>query len=105
MGSDDVLLSKAQSKLRWVILFLNCIMMVGNYYAYDIPAALKTQLDDYMGNPDDYETYFNLLYTVYSIPNIFLPFLGGFFVDKFGVRTCLVAFVAMVTLGASVSMV
>lgn len=49
------------------------------------------------------QTYFNLLYTVYSIPNIFLPFLGGYFVDKFGVRTCLVAFVAMITLGASVS--
>ena len=78
--------------------------MIGNYYSYDIPAALKTKLDDYMGNPDDYETLFNLLYTVYSIPNIFLPFLGGFFVDKFGVRTCLVSFVSLITLGAAVRM-
>mgnify|MGYP003385567793 FL=1 len=30
-------------------------MMIGNYYSYDIPAALKTQLDDYMGNPAEYE--------------------------------------------------
>mmetsp|Transcript_1682 Transcript_1682/g.2961 ORF Transcript_1682/g.2961 Transcript_1682/m.2961 type:complete len:576 (+) Transcript_1682:21-1748(+) len=102
MDKQSLLLNKAQSRLRWVILFLNCIMMIGNYYCYDIPAALKTQLDDYMGNPDDYETYFNLLYTVYSIPNIFLPFLGGFFVDKFGVRTCLVAFVTLITIGASI---
>lgn len=104
MDKEDnaVVLKKAQSKLRWIILSLNCIMMIGNYYSYDIPAALKTQLDDYMGNPSNYETYFNLLYTVYSIPNVFLPFFGGFFVDKFGVRTCLVAFVTMITIGSSV---
>lgn len=102
LNGDDVLMKKAQSKLRWLILFLNCILMIGNYYCYDIPAALITQLDDYMGNPADYETYFNLLYTVYSIPNIILPFLGGFFVDKFGVRTCLVVFVATITVGQAI---
>ena len=48
----------------------------GNYYTYDIPAALKSQLDDYMGNPDNYETLFSLLYTLYSIPNIFIPLFG-----------------------------
>lgn len=43
----------------------------------DIPAALKTPIDDYMGNPDDYESLFALLYTVYSIPNVIIPLFGS----------------------------
>jgi MFS family permease len=33
---------------------------------------------------DDFEFYFNLLYSVYSLPNIFLPFLGGLLIRKLG---------------------
>lgn len=79
--------------------FLSCVMMIGNYYCYDNPAALKTQIDDYMGNPGDYETMFSLLYTVYSIPNVILPFFGGYFVDKLGTRICLIAFTLFITCG------
>lgn len=52
-----------------------------------------------MGNPSNFETYFSLLYTVYSIPNIILPFFGGFFVDKIGVRLCLIIFVLLIAAG------
>jgi MFS family permease len=52
-----------------------------------------------MGSPSDFELMFNLLYTLYSIPNIFLPFFGGFFVAKFGVRLCLIIFVALIAIG------
>lgn len=74
-------------------------MMIGNYYCYDNPAALKTQIDDYMGNPSDYETLFSLLYTVYSIPNVILPFFGGYFIDKLGVRLCLLVFAGCILTG------
>ena len=73
--------------------------MIGNYYCYDNPAALKSQIDDQMGNPSDYETLYSLLYTVYSIPNVILPFFGGYFVDKFGVRTCIFVFAAFIFCG------
>ncbi len=63
-------IEKSRSPLRWPVLLLACIMLVGSYYCYDIPAALKTQIDDYMGDPSDYETYFALLYTLYSVPNV-----------------------------------
>lgn len=76
--------------------------MIGNYYCYDIPAALHTQMDDYMGNQSDFETYFSLLYTVYSVPNIVLPFFGGYFVDKWGVRPCLFLFTGFLTVGQAV---
>jgi MFS family permease len=85
--------------MRWFILFFSCLMMVGNYYCYDIPAALHSQMNEYMGKPDDFETMFSLLYTVYSIPNVILPFFGGYFVDKLGVRLCLLVFASLITAG------
>lgn len=93
---------KAESSFRWIILFLTCIMMIGNYYCYDIPAALNSQMDDYFGKPSDFETLFSLLYTVYSVPNVILPFFGGYFVDSWGVRICLLIFACLITIGQTV---
>jgi len=95
----EVVKAKPESMTRWVILVLTCVMMIGNYYCYDIPAALHSQMDDYFGKPDDFETYFSLLYTVYSVPNVILPFFGGYFTDRFGARICLVVFCTFITLG------
>jgi hypothetical protein len=93
---------KAESGYRWIILFLTCVMMIGNYYCYDIPAALNSQMDDYFGKPGDFETLFSLLYTVYSVPNIILPFFGGYFVDSWGVRICLLIFACLISAGQAV---
>jgi hypothetical protein len=65
-----IITEKSQSGWRWVILILGCLMMIGSYYCFDIPAALKTQIDDYMGDPSDYEINFGLLYTLYAAPNV-----------------------------------
>ena len=40
-----VVLRKSDSTLRWLILVLNCIVMVGVYYTFDFPAAMKTQVN------------------------------------------------------------
>lgn len=74
-------------------------MMIANYYCYDIPAALHQQFQDYMGSEDNFETYFQLLYTLYSVPNVILPFFGGYFVDNWGVRVCLVIFTSLLAIG------
>lgn len=95
----QVVKKKSESVWRWAILFFTCVMMIGNYYCYDIPAALNSQMDDYMGKPDDFETLFSLLYTVYSVPNVILPFFGGYFVDRLGVRMCLIIFAVCITVG------
>lgn len=95
----NVPLDKSTSSTRWIILILACLMLVGSYYCFDIPAALKTQLDDYMGDPSDYEMRFGLLYTLYAAPNVILPFFGGVFVDKLGVRLSLLVFCSLITLG------
>jgi MFS family permease len=39
-----------------------------------------------------WQTWYSLLYTVYSIPNVILPFFGGFLVDKLGVVKMLLIF-------------
>ena len=59
-----VLTAKSQSNLRWPVLLLLCLLLIGQYYTYDEPAALKTQIGDYMGNPEGYETLYSLLYSV-----------------------------------------
>lgn len=74
--------------------------MTGSYYAYDIPSALHQQLQDYMPPSENYETNFNLLYTVYSIPNVILPLFGGNVVDRHGAPLCLTIFAATVFMGA-----
>jgi len=74
--------------------------MFGNYYAFDNPASLNKPLQDYMEMSDDSYAYFlNLLYTSYSLPNIVLPWLGGYASDKFGHRRLLLSLSAMVAVG------
>lgn len=50
----------------------------------DTPSSLYAALQDHYlfynengGSAATFELYFNLLYSVYSIPNILLPFLGA----------------------------
>ena len=70
IGTDSTIKTKAQSNLRWLVLFSSCLVMIGNYYCYDNPAALHTQLQQYLNKPTNYETLFSLLYTVYRFLHI-----------------------------------
>ncbi|RQM20235.1 hypothetical protein B5M09_001587 [Aphanomyces astaci] len=84
-------MEKSELPMRWLVLFLSCTLMIGNYYCFDNPAALKSQLQQHFNNlpAERYEFLYNLLYTLYSIPNIILPFCGGFLVDRLGARVTL----------------
>jgi len=42
-------------------------MMVGNYYCYDNPAALHTQLEQWVGKPSNYGITKNLLLQIIMI--------------------------------------
>ena len=48
---------------------------------------------------------FNLLYTVYSMPNMVFPILGGIFLDKIGIRSGLLLFTVILTIGQGVFMI
>jgi len=98
--SSDML-KKSSLRARWLVLSLACVVMTGSYYAYDIPSALHQQLQDYMPQSPHFETQFNLLYTVYSIPNVILPLFGGNIVDRCGAPACLALFAFFTVLGSS----
>jgi MFS family permease len=46
-----------------------------------------------------------MLYTVYSLPNMVLPIFGGLFLDKLGIRSGLLFFTMVLTLGQMVFMI
>lgn len=88
--------------LRWLILLLACLLLFGNYYAYDNPAALNRPLQAFLGH--DYDTWqyeLNLMYAVYSFPNMFIPLIGGSLMDKADPAWVLLGFSTVVCLGQS----
>ncbi|KAL1924887.1 uncharacterized protein VTP21DRAFT_4541 [Calcarisporiella thermophila] len=85
---------------HWIVLLLACLLLFGNYYAYELPAALNLQLNERLGS--DYATWqyqLNLLFTISSLPNIFMPLLGGVGVDRLGADRMLIAFTFFVCIG------
>jgi len=44
---------------------------------------------------------FNLLYSVYSIPNILLPFFAGYLLDSIGIKAGILIFNFLIILGHS----
>jgi len=86
------------SNARWCILLLTCGGLFGQFYAYDNPSALNEQLREVMG-VEEYQYYFNLIYSVYSFPNLVLPLVMGVLMDWFGYRALVCVLAACVVLG------
>ena len=91
-----------REKARWIILFFSIFLLFGSYYCFELPAALKDSLEvrfsGYLSS-EEYEYFFNSLFSVYSLPNIILPFLNGYLVDKIGLKGVLFSLVLLVMLG------
>lgn len=67
--------------IKWWVLAFASVMIIGNYYVYDSIAPLADQLNRELGFTD---TQIGSLNAIYSLPNIFLVFMGGLLVDRFG---------------------
>ena len=87
----------SESRWRFGALALASLASVGSYYCYDNPAALAGPLRLALGLRS--ATGFNALYTVYSAPNVILPFFGGVLVDSLGTGASQAAFLMAVTAG------
>lgn len=91
------------SNVRWIVLILSCLLLFGNYYAYDNPAALNKPLQLWLGHSyDNYQYELNLLYSVYSFPNMFLPLIGGQLLDRVDPKRILLLFSLFVCVGQSI---
>ena len=81
---------------RWLVLFLLNLTLAGDYYCYDNPQALQIYLQKDLNI--DASTY-NLLYSVYNLPNIILPLVAGRLIDFFGVRMATIFYASLIVLG------
>jgi len=88
-----------KTRIGWLALFFSCLVNFGSYFCYDNPQALQTSLYQTM-NLDDIK--FNALYSVYSFPNIILPFFGGYIIDRIGVRIGLISLSALLIIGQGI---
>lgn len=85
---------------RYLVMIVLSMTMCGNHYCCDEPAPLYAQFDDWMHNvPGSFTTNFNLLFTMYSLPNIFLPIYGGLAVDRYGGWQMLLVFCSSLVIG------
>ena len=91
---------REKSPLRWIILILCCISTFGDYYCFDNPGAVHDHLEsqfDFLG--ENFEYYYNLLYSIYSIVNIFIPFLGGNLIKIYGNKNMFLVFALIIVIG------
>ena len=97
---------RSSSRLRWIILFLSVLILLGPYYAYDNPAATQVALRSYFNVPQtinenstqiqnttytNFNVNYELLYSTYSLPNTVWPIMAGALVDKLGARASNIA--------------
>jgi len=85
--------------LKYIILLCVSMTIIGGYYSYDTVGIVATELmeDLHISQAD-----FALLYSVYSIPNMFLPLVGGWFLDRFGIRLGFSIYVSLVAVGTGI---
>lgn len=89
---------------RWVVLALNCLVLLGPYAAYDNPGATESALRVHMHDAgisaeSTFDTSYSLLYSVYAIPNTILPIIGGLLTDRVSPTAMLIALSATQLLG------
>lgn len=88
---------------KWTVLVLACFITFGAYYSFDFPSVLHNQLFQHFKTEDEqsrqFELDFSLIYSVYSLPNTFIPLIGGILVDQFGNKRVMVVFGGFVLLG------
>ncbi|CAD8068369.1 unnamed protein product [Paramecium primaurelia] len=88
-----------QSKLKYIIMVLGCLLMFGNNYSFDNPQALQKQLTQDL---DISISNYNLLYSAFSFPNIFLTLIGGLIIDFLGVRFGIILFSAIIVVAQTI---
>lgn len=81
---------------RWIALILMNLLVLGDFISIDNPQPLQSQMEKILGI--DSEEY-SMLYSVWALPSIIIPFFGGYLTDKLGVRPALLIFSSALTIG------
>jgi MFS family permease len=87
--------------LRVVVLALICIICFGDYINYDVPSSLIVDLKAALHLAPDDDAKIGVLYSVYTFPNIAVVLLGGYLIDRVGLRITAVLFTSLVVAGST----
>jgi MFS family permease len=85
---------------RWMVLVFLSLAMFGSYYAYDALSPLADVLKQQLGFSDE---NIGLLQAIYSFPNIFTVVIGGFIIDRLGLRKSLMIFGVLCVIGPAIT--
>ena len=85
---------------RWLVLIFLSLAMFGSYYAYDALSPLADVLKQQLGFSDE---NIGLLQAIYSFPNIFTVVIGGFLIDRLGLRKSLMIFGVLCVVGPAIT--
>ena len=79
-----------------MVLIMISLAMFGNYYVYDSISPLADLLKSQLGFTD---SNIGLLNGIYSLPNIFMVFIGGIIIDRIGTKKSSLLFAALCMAG------
>src|SRR5712671_2017327 len=85
---------------RWLVLIFVSLAMFGNYYVYDALSPLADVLKQQLGFTD---LDIGFLQAIYSFPNIFTVLVGGFVIDRIGLRKSLMIFAVLSFVGPAIT--
>ncbi len=85
---------------RWMVLVFLSLAMFGSYYAYDALSPLADVLKVQLGFSDE---NIGFLQAIYSFPNIFTVVIGGFIIDRLGLRKALMIFGVLCLVGPAIT--
>ena len=85
---------------RWLVLIFVSLAMFGSYYAYDALSPLADVLKQQLHFTD---LDIGFLQAIYSFPNIFTVLIGGFIIDRIGLRKSLMIFGVLCFLGPAIT--
>jgi MFS family permease len=87
---------------RWLVLIFVSLAMFGSYYAYDALSPLADVLKQQLGFSD---LDIGFLQAIYSFPNIFTVVIGGFLIDRLGLRKSLMIFAVLCFIGPAITVI
>jgi len=85
---------------RWLVLIFVSLAMFGSYYVYDALSPLADVLKQQLHFTD---LDIGFLQAIYSFPNIFTVVIGGFIIDRIGLRKSLMIFGVLCFVGPAIT--
>jgi MFS family permease len=84
-------------RIKWIMLALAALTIMGSYYTYDSIAPVASLLRDERGFT---QSQIGLLNAVFNLPNIALALVGGILIDRIGAAKAILIAASICTLGA-----